>query len=121
MPRTFTANERAYIARLVARNFDDLTNTDQGLESPMPADERMRRMRIREKARTAIRDLAMVQLAGLLDESVASQVDDELTMASMVLPDADPDERFWRAIGSPPEDVDLSSGGIEVQTETMAE
>lgn len=113
MPRTFTAREREYMAKLAARNLGDVEEVDNtdGLETPMPAKERMKRKRIREKAQTAIRDLVLADLAGVLDydhDSLAQAVSDEQTAAMIGLMGIDDEtDRVFAAIGEPPETVDF--------------
>ena len=68
MPRTFTAKEREYIAQLATRNLYDNEEEDweEPQQQPMPAKERMRRKRIRDKAETAVMDLMRADRAGII-------------------------------------------------------
>lgn len=106
MPRAFTRKERIYMARLAARNHGDDYNDawDAGLDAPMPADERMRRHRIREKADDAIRDLVIAAEAGVLDDDPGGTFSAESMAATFALAGTDcADDRFRIARGPPPE------------------
>lgn len=107
MPRTFTKTEREYIARLAARNYENMERpSEEGLHQPMPASERMRRKRIRDKAETAVMDLIRADRAGIID---AGDMFSEHNAAIdfLAMGDYDYEGLFWRIIGEEPEQVDI--------------
>ena len=107
MPRTFTKKEREYIARLAARNYEDMEQKpEEGLHQPMPASERMRRKRIRDKAETAVMDLIRADRAGIID--VGDMFSEHNTAIDLLGGgDYDYEGLFWRIIGEEPEQVDI--------------
>lgn len=126
MPRTFTRSEREYMARLVARNYEDREAGPEfsvGLETPMPADERMRRKRIRDKADTAVRDLVVASKAGVIE--LGELLKDHQLGSDLALNEAEEWEDCFRiALGSPPEDVEIEesdTGEIDVQIQTESD
>lgn len=107
MPRTYTVTEREYMARLAARNAtDEEQDPEEGVEIPMPADERMRRKRIREKADTAMRDLLVADAAGVIDFGELHN-GHNVGMALGLTVNDGVEEAFWMYIGDPPEEVNI--------------
>lgn len=111
MPRTFTVTERKYMARLAARNTTN-PEPDQeptaGRDTPMPAEERMRRKRIRDKADTAMRDLVVADAAGIIDLGELQKSHD-IGMALGLTEQENADTAFWMFLGNPPEDVSIQT------------
>jgi len=68
MPRSLTRNELDYLVKLKNRNdeMDPTCPCRRGLKKPMPAKERILRMRIRKKAFRMANHLALIFEAGLL-------------------------------------------------------
>lgn len=102
MPRVFTENEREYIADLVARNRDPNYHGDpeKGAEQPMSGSERVKRHRIREKARITLHDLAMVAEAGLFENDLTREVSQARRAARGDIDMLDDEgERWWYAMG----------------------
>jgi hypothetical protein len=111
MPRAFTETEREYIAKLVSRNYEnieDMCDDDfsEGLNQPIPADERMRRKRIRDKAETAVKDLVRADGAGIIDLNELVE-EHSMGMTLALTGDRDYDERYRVGFGSLAEDVNI--------------
>ena len=109
MPRSYTVKEREYMAKLAARNTGEVEEQDweEGLKSPMPSSERMRRKRIRDKADTMVHDLTLAAKAGIIDNPAGMLGDQAMASDVALLSTEDAEDRFWAAIGSPPEEVDI--------------